>query len=330
MTNRTAVTQSDLRRVEVHFDDRVDYGSPEHFYHFMWGYLLPAAHEILERLSAGARREKFVFTSCGPKMDRLIAEVAHCLGIRFAIENRNPNCDNVHVLTVPRWDVFILRPHLLTHLRDENVRITGIRDAFRCHLPDVWRRFTGPGFVADLRSQVTRVRDALLRCAEQSACAPSYDGLNGCYLILRREEEHPFYAKGGGAKSLKYGASRRELSGIDDAARVLEKHGFAVSVLMAGAHSLMGQALAFHRCRGIAMIRGAEIANLIWVRPGTPLLVLTPLKFGSIPPAHDQLTELLDVKLTHVITEEMNSVLDSDLARQAWTGAGTGVTTKHG
>ena len=93
MTNHTAVTQSDLRRVELHFDNRMDNGSPEHFFHFMWGYLLPAAHETLERLSAGARREKFVFTSCGPKMDRLIAEVAHCLGIRFAIENPNPACD---------------------------------------------------------------------------------------------------------------------------------------------------------------------------------------------------------------------------------------------
>lgn len=341
MTNHTADAQSDLRRVELHFDDRVDFGSPEHFFHFMWGYLLPAAHEILERLGAGAGQEKYVFTSCGPKMDPLIAEVAHCLGIRFAIENPNSACDNLHVLTVPRWDVFMLRPHLLTHLRDENIRITrirdafrcylpevwrrfydpitGIRDAFRCHLPKVWRRFSDPGFVADLRCQVTRVRDVLLRCAEQSPCASSYDGFIGRYLIVRREKEHPFYTKGGGAKILKYGASRRELSGIDDAARVLEKHGFAVSVFVAGAHSLIGQALAFHRCRGIAMIRGAEIANLIWVRPGTPLLILAPIQFGSIPSVHDQLAELFSLKLTHVITQEGNSVLDPDLARQAWS-----------
>jgi len=330
MTCRIAVTGSKPRRVEVRFDDTVDYGSPEHFYHFMWGYLLPAVHEILGQLDTEDRRERFVFTSCGPKMDPLIAEVAGCLGIRIAIEHQKQPDENAQVLVVPRWDLFILRPHLVTRSHDENIRITRMRHDFKCHLPEVWERFTSPDFIAGLRPQVTRVREALLRCAEQDACAPSYDGLNGRYLILRREEEHPFYAEGGGARLLHYGAGRRALTGIDDAARVLEKRGFEVSVLVAGAHSLMGQALAFHRCRGIAMIRGAEIANLIWVRPGTPLLVLTPSNVASFPPPHDQLTELMDVKLTQVFTEENNSVLDPDLTRQAWAGATAEAMAKPG
>jgi hypothetical protein len=321
MTFWNATDESKSCRVQLRFDDKVDggdYGSPEHFYHFMWGYLLPAMYEILQRLGTGERCETFVFTTCGPKMDPLIGEVARYLGIDFAIEDRSLVQENESTFTVPRWDLYILRPHLLRHSSNENIRITRMRDAFQRSLPEVWEIYKLPDFVANLRSQVIRVRDTFLRCLKRDLRTPKYDGLRGRYLILRREEAHPFYAEGGGAKILHYGASRRQLRGIDDALRVLEMQGFEVSVLIAGNHDLMGQALAFHHCRGIAMIRGAEIANLIWVRPGTPLLVLTPSNVADFPPPHDMLAELMGVKLTHIITEDRNSVLDPSIARQAW------------
>ena len=219
---------------------------------------------------------------------------------------------------------------MVTQARDEPVQLTRMREAFQRHLPEVWKRFTAPDFVGCLCARVTRVRDTLLHSAQRDASEPVHDDRDGRYLILRREKEHAFYADGGGARVPHYGEARRELRGIDDAARVLRTHGFEVSVFVAGAHSLMEQALAFHRCRGIAMIRGAEIANLIWVRPGTALLVLTPFNVAGFPPPHDQLTKLLDVKLTHVITEEKNSVLDPELARKAWGGDGTAPAAKPG
>src|SRR5262245_48521827 len=70
------------------FDERRGTRVQEHFFHFMWGYLLPAASAIID-MQAGAStdrvRDEFVFSSCGPVMDAKTAEMARLLGIESSI-----------------------------------------------------------------------------------------------------------------------------------------------------------------------------------------------------------------------------------------------------
>src|SRR5689334_5172466 len=80
--SRTALPSAEVRWYEPHgfmfrrhflaFDGRKGRGTREHFFHFMLGYLLPAAHAILERRRG--REDEFVFVSCGPTMDAKTAE----------------------------------------------------------------------------------------------------------------------------------------------------------------------------------------------------------------------------------------------------------------
>ncbi len=293
---------SDIRDVEVRFDNRVSYGSPEHFHHFLWGYLLPAMHELSRCSEEQHQGERFVFKSCGPQMDPLIAEVARLSGIRIAIASESSTKKYARSMVVSRWDLFLLRPFLLASAGGESTRLAGIRDDFQRHLPEDWERLARSDFVIGFRDAVIRVRDLLLRHAAGHAHAARYEFLAGRYLILRRSKEHPYYAEGGGAEIPSYGETRRALRGIDDAVRALERRGLEVSVFEPGAHGLAGQALAFHHSRGVAMVRGAEIANLIWMRPGSPVLIVTPSAMAAFPPPHEQLAGLMGIELTEVLS----------------------------
>jgi hypothetical protein len=55
-----------LPTCHLRWDGRVRYGSREHDDHFLLGYLLPALHLVAGRDG----RERYLFESCGPVMDR--------------------------------------------------------------------------------------------------------------------------------------------------------------------------------------------------------------------------------------------------------------------
>jgi hypothetical protein len=62
----------------------------EHFFHFMWGYLLPAASALIDLRSGPPSdqcSDEFVFTSCGPVMDAKTAEMARLLGVAAIVED---------------------------------------------------------------------------------------------------------------------------------------------------------------------------------------------------------------------------------------------------
>lgn len=307
--NPTQPTRSNLREIDVRFDERLPYGTSDHFYHFLLGYLLPAVHELSLYDREQLQQDQFVFRSCGPLMDPIIREVAGFIDINFAIAPQGSFMRFAHHLLVPRWDVFMIRPHLLTPSRGESTVLGNVRDAFQRELPEDWKYFVGPDFVENFRRAVTRVGDLLLLYANQEMNAARYEPIAGRYLILQRSKEHPYYPGAGSS----YGESRRALRGIEYAAHALEQRGLKVTVFEAGAHSLAGQILAFHACRGLAMIRGAEIANLIWMRPGSPVLVVTPSAMVKNPSPLDMLVELVPFCLTHVVSEDMYPTLASDL-----------------
>src|SRR5262249_14024358 len=94
------------------FDERRGTRVQEHFFHFMWGYLLPAASAIID-MQAGAStdrvRGEFVFSSCGPVMDAKTAAMARLLGIESSIvrDERESHRPGTVSVPVPRWDAFL-------------------------------------------------------------------------------------------------------------------------------------------------------------------------------------------------------------------------------
>lgn len=290
------------------YDDSVDYGSPQHFFHLMWGYLLPALHHLMTLPGGPPPRVRFL--SSGPTMDPVVEEACRLLGVEAVlVESRS---DNGPQATALRWETMLLREG-------------ATRGSSVCRARLSRRQPTGPltlspGAWARLRDDVAAVRARLI--AEAMSAGPPDPALAGRILVLKRSAMPAFYAPVGAAETKGYGVGRRALVGIDEAVDVLSQHGVPAAAFEPGAVGLAAQIRAFHSAAGVVGVRGAEWANLLWLRPGRRAFVLTPqAMMRGNPPILQLIAELAQVDL--VEEEAPNSTeiaIDPTVVRSAFAG----------
>ncbi len=254
----------------LRWDGRVRYGSREHYYHFLLGYLLPALHLIAVR----DRRERYVFETCGPVMDPLIDEAMTLAGIASWEIVPELATAKGPAVTVPRWDVGLLRDHLLGDDPAAHPGIVAMRGDLQRH-PERRAELESVEAIDRLVEDLRAVRASLLEAAGVQH-AHTDGATRSAYLLLVRSEQPGFYAPGGPAEIPGYGTSRRSLRGIDDGAAWLAAQGFEVQTFEPGAHSLRDQIVAFGTSAGAIGIAGAEFANAVWLPPGSRIVVIRP------------------------------------------------------
>jgi hypothetical protein len=246
--------------LEFERSDDHDSGWKEHFFHFLWGYLLPAIREILKFDHEFRNNTAFEMESCGPVMDPLIIESGAllCLNIRI-LSDRNKSLHRC--ITVPRWDK-ILR-HCTNWHYDNYGSLPAGKNLLLFHPSAIPN---GNLFYED----VNTVRTAFLKNIDLKP-----DEFQRV-LVMKRSEEHPYYKPGGGAIRPTYGNSRRALTGVDDAIKVLQEKGYCVYSFEPGQLPLIEQIRCFYNAETIIGIRGAEFANMIWMKPGSTVVMLEP------------------------------------------------------
>lgn len=253
------------------FDRIKGEGSRHHYFHFLWGYLLPAAHWVLSRKSEAP--ESVQMLSCGPEMDRILREAMAMVGVQVDVQAAPPE-GRSHV-PMPRWDLVLTHHFHLFGARDTVWRQIFEPIRFATKTRGLWKAIR-PGELSRLRSSVFQLQRYFLRRSLSGATKHSAGGI----VILKRSEETSFYEKHGAAEKKGYGAGRRSLVGIDQAAADLSRRGVNVSTFEPGAATFEEQIRVFHNAEGIVAIRGAEVANFIWMREGTRALILSPYSMG--------------------------------------------------
>ena len=263
-------------------------GVEEHFFHFLWGYLLPSVHAVIDIERETPVEKEFVFVSCGPVMDAKTAEMAQLLGIGYSIvqDEREARDTGASSIVVRRWDSFICDYATYSRLHPAAAILRLLRQSFdyRSIPPILWSKRT-------VVEQIENVRRTVL-----SKLAPIPPGDDAPYYILKRSEEPAFYAPDRGrATRPRYGISRRSLVGIDEAAVALSRPSRRVAVFEPGRHTLAEQIRTFRRCRGIIAIRGAELANIVWLHPTSRVIVINAGKFHLAAPPPWGLARLLGI-----------------------------------
>ena len=92
-------------------------------------------------------------------------------------------------------------------------------------------------------------------------------------VILDRVRSNPKYdlQKNIGSK-YDYGFARRALNGIPEAVEVLSKSGEDFFIYNPGADSYLDQIWSYSAARNVIAIRGAELANVLWMNPGSKVI----------------------------------------------------------
>ena len=99
------------------------------------------------------------------------------------------------------------------------------------------------------------------------------------WLLLKRSDEPAFYGPEGSADKSHYGVGRRAIANLAELTDDLRHGGLPVQTYEPGRDTLVQQIRTFHRADGVIAIRGAEFANVAWMRRGSAAIMLaTPKK----------------------------------------------------
>lgn len=266
-----------MRRIRLmfHHTGKGRNGTKEHFWHFMLGYLLPSVHHVLHHYDGDATSQwQLVFDHCGPVMNPLTEEIANLFSWNYAIAiEHNTEAENWdEVVLIPRWDHLLRRSAFFLTGRKRLVTEYSIRK-----LDTFWEQvYKGLG----IARQSARFRKVLLQT--RAAILAKITNLTReeqpAVLLLNRSEMPRYYAPEGGAVRKGYGHSRRALLGLEEGQQMLEKRGVTARVFEPGTYSLVTQIRAFYNAKGIVAIRGAELANLLWLKPGREVHIINTIE----------------------------------------------------
>ena len=234
--------------LDLVFDPCTPWGAKEHYFHFLHGYLLPGLSLALDRAATQVR-----FEDCGPLMLPRIAEACALLSLELA-PPMSADTPLAPPVSVPRWDRLLLRFDAPPHpARVMQAYATGAQ----------------------------QIRQKLLNAArhESSASGNLERWREVDVIVFERSQEHAFYRTPQMKRTPGYGRGRRSLENSHEIAAKMRTCGLRAIALDLGALSLSDQIMAFHHARAVIGIRGAEFANLIWMRPGSIAMMLAdPVK----------------------------------------------------
>ena len=257
-----------MHRIRLKFDEREGvYGAKDHFFHFMLAYLLPSIHFFFKNLKKGITKNNIgiflEFEDCGPLMNPVIKELTELLDIPNEIINKQINSFD-EIVYVPRWD---------KELRDSFFFIFHHNKKFIFNKIILIRLIKEVVFKFDLGSIRFKFREDLL--FTRKIILQRLNNLerpdNPTYLLLDRSDNHSYYT----TKGETYGKARRGLLNLEEGFNDLIKKGVPVNIIQPGSHSILYQIEAFNQSKGVIGIRGAEFANLIWLEPGSKVVVLS-------------------------------------------------------
>ncbi len=239
---------------------------------------------------------------------------------------------------VPRWDIALLQPLLI----DQDAIVCGKISRMSKKLSDhpiLYNDFTQKHFISELSLAISQTKTLIEEKIAASANGRDLSAYTDAYLILSRSLPPSYYVetkykvgwlrsicagifgnknhvKRGKSERLGYGVSRRGLLGIQAAKKKLLESEIPVEVFEPGQFSLTEQIKVFQSCKGIIAIKGAEFANLIWLKPHSQVILIKPLCMNTVP-YQKKLADILDLNYIEIETDQGNyPKLDPEILEQ--------------
>jgi hypothetical protein len=232
------------RTLRLKFDPSLPWGSKEHYFHALHGYLLPGLHHALAQ---GYR--DIQFDDCGPLIQPRLYQGCALLGLNYVDPQASITTD---VYQVPRWDRYLL--HFESPPPSQS-------------LIDAYRQMATP-LVQQMQSSAQSLDGGFVEGFAMNTVA-----------VIKRSNDHPFYHLARMARFPSYGVGRTDLINAQEVAQRLSDQGIAAQVVEFGSMTLGQQIQVAGRARAFIGIRGAEFANVIWMRPNTHAIMLaTPAR----------------------------------------------------
>ncbi len=261
----------------IRYDRQRGGGDRDNYYHFLLGFLLPTVDFIIKtgKKETPEHPTDFYVESCGAVMDELFYEVADKWKLKLKILPLGGTPEGGFIeFFPPRWDLFFLYHAYLSNFK--------LRDVFQNLVKEV--------IIYWLKPQIFLFKKRKIEVLAFKKVINTYLrdlGLNGkaYYGILKRSVGKLAVDRTGKSIMTTFRNVDRRLSGLDKAQKALSDKGVDTVIFEPGKETLMSQIMFFQNCRGIIAIRGAELANVFWMKPKSKVIVFDYSRNGTSSPA---------------------------------------------
>ena len=262
---------------------------PQNFFHYMLGYALPGFYEIDQLSKNTLKSDLHLFIEdWGPIMNEKFSELLNLYQISHSILNSDtPKNSETEVLYAERWDDYLGTKQ---YFKTASLLLK-IKLLVKMALPGKANPaylLRGRKIIKNIRSTRTGILNLLQQHQETMTESPKP------YLFLQRVDESDKYniqKKFG--KGFDYGKVRRSLQGIDAACTKLQGMGYDIEQYTPGNENLLQQIRCFHNAHTVISIRGAELANVFWMKPQSKAIVID--NFGGVGAKTSPATVLADI-----------------------------------
>jgi len=252
---------------------RFDYSGadfPESYFHYKLGYLLSGVSALLKN---GRDEKHVVLESYGPILDEKMVEVLDYFGITYEFIPPRSRVDEAQgeVVMSQRWDSFMASSqYYKTAPLGLKMKLL-VKGSFSRNLRSTlfWNR-------SAFRNDLLNVRQSILDAIGPVGHSAAYG--NEILLLERAGVSEKYDKQRNIGSGYHYGKSRRSLIGVESAVDKLRSLGLNISAYTPGDHNLTEQIKRFHQTNKIITIRGAELANIVWMKPGSKVIVIDPEK----------------------------------------------------
>jgi len=243
----------------------------------------------------------------GPIINEILIEILNSIDVEYHVTSEKEFEVDSSTWIVPRWDIYLYWDLILSGKEKEYPIIQPFLKAD--HIISVIKHSSKSEF----KSKMDHVRQFLLDKMDIPAIAQNK--AEACFLILKRSPEPAFYKQNGNAELKGYGISRRSLVDIDETLAHLHEQQIHVEAYEPGKNTFMHQVRTFKSCAGVIAIRGAELANIIWLEPNSKVIVISPtfLNHPSVPKELARILGLAYIELETTM-KKYPSLLEFDLA----------------
>ncbi|GEM_PF-2922451 len=270
-----------MTRYHFRFRDVPGRGSPQKYWHYLWGYLLPTISFLIDKEASERHVPPPIFESYGPLMDGVLADYMSILALdyRMAAPHENLASSQYMERFVPRWDVlqFSMAWPYLRELpispapsRQERWR-NGIQVLRQRKLDALTSGMKG----RRLLRRIEALKRFILHALSENEPA---DSTGSPYLVIDRSSAPAAQHDPNCRFVQEYGTATKSLRGVARTVAKLKDLGFNVERFEPGAVGQIEQITRFSNARGVIAIRGSDLANILWLKPGSKLIVIRPQK----------------------------------------------------
>lgn len=273
----------------LNFYAHPDAGRQEGFFHFMWGYCMPAINEIIKREAipcSGEQRHEYRLLSGEQELNSIFIDIFHRLKIDIEFVEKEVRDKDINEIMIPRWDLYLIYEAALMNMNLWLLVKNIVKEVI------IFRRIPRTFNFRFQRKEIIRTRNLILKhCLseghQKNKLHPNDGGIN--YILERSTHKVDDPKKGNSPKD------RRSLLNVGEVISKLEEKSIAVKSYDSGSDHIVRQIQKFNKADVVIAIRGGELANVAWMKEGAKVIVFDPFNQNNNPSLSMPLAKLFKV-----------------------------------